>query len=76
MSLKRAEVEYQEVQKAVLAVRQTWIAVEEVKEAEKEVVRKKESEVRRAKVREAASNVAKVFAENPQVCQWCAVDGE
>ena len=41
-------MEYQEVQKAVLAVHQTWIAAEEAKEVEKEAerIRKKESEVR------------------------------
>ena len=67
-SLERAEVEFQEAWKAVLVVRQKWIAEEEAKEVEKEAerVRKKENEVRRAKAREAASNVAKVLAENCQ----------
>ena len=39
-------------------------------------VRKKENEARRAKAREVASNAAKVLAENPEVCQRCAADGE
>ena len=70
-SLERAEAEFQEAQKAVLVVRQKWIAEEEVKEVEKEAerVRKKENEARQAKAREAASNVVKVLAENPEACQ-------
>ena len=77
-SLERAEAEFQEARKAVLAVRQTWIAEEEVKDAVKEAerVKKKENEARRAKAREVASNAAKVLAENPEACQRCAVDGE
>ena len=77
-SLERAEAEFQEVQKAVLVVRQKWIAEEEAKEVEKEAerVRKKENEAWQAKVREAVSNAAKVLAENPEVCQQCAADGE
>ena len=77
-SLERAEAEFQEARKVVLAVRQKWIAEEEAKEAEKEAerVRKKENEVRWAKAREAASNASKVLAENPEACQRCAVDGE
>ena len=45
-------------------------------EKEAERVRKKENEVRRAKAREVASNVAKVLAENPEAHQQCAADGE
>ena len=71
-------MEFQEVRKSVLAVRQKWIAEEETKEAEKEAerVRKKENEAQQAKAREAASNVVKVLAENPVACQQCAADGE
>ena len=70
-SLERAEAEFQEARKAVLVVRQKWIAEEEAKEAAKEAerVKKKENEARRAKAREAVSNVAKVLAKNPEVCQ-------
>ena len=77
-SLERAEVEFQEARKVVLVVRQKWIAEEEAKEAAKEAerVKKKENEARWAKAREAASNAAKVLAENPEVCQRCAADGE
>ena len=77
-SLERAEAEFQEARKAVLAVRQKWIAEEEAKDAAKEAerVRKKENEARWAKAREVASNAVKVLAENPEACQQCASDGE
>ena len=77
-SLERAEAEFQEARKAVLAVQQKWIAEEAVKEVAKEAerVRKKENEARQAKAREVVSNAVKVLAKNPEACQRCAADGE